>query len=553
MSIFSTKKRSNLVMSMILLFLSSIVFTGCNSGSSVGTATPDVSALAKDTTLNLEIVDATGLPVDMAKVEVTADSANIIAAGEESQNTDGDIGGLVTYDLNSFTGTQQKLQLRVTKEGYTSNNIPVDVINGEDNTQRISITKIGEDVAGINSTSKNWDISTGPLTVVTSGENSGDTTVIIDQDTGATTADGTPLSNLLNVDVVQYGPGEDAALDAFPGGFAVSLENPDALAADGISALDNEPVVDGEVTLQSTGFTVIEVRDDQGNIAKNFSKPIRVSSKIQDTVINPETDLPVKVGDTLPLWSFDTTTGKWSYEQIATVVSDGVGGLKIDYQVTHLSCWNHGHYSARRCNATLTFNDLNPNPQPLIGRLSGRGWTRTFQTDGSATSSVAIRRAPSRFDVNLRLKTFDGVPVAVDPSRFNLCNPRSHSFNIESPAIAKYDLSVNVSTYCSNDGTVADVAVPHAYVRVYSLATHRSVSGRTDSDGNVNFNLPPGKYIVIMFTRYPDRTFLKQVVTISDSGEEVSFRIPQTCDIPTGATGATGATGSTGSSGAAGD
>lgn len=541
MSIFSKKRHSRILLSAGLLLLSSIAMTGCGSSSSEALTT-DVSALANDTTLNVEIVDAAGLPVDTAQVEVITDSADIVPKDEETQNTDGDIGGIVAFNLNDFDDAQQKLQLRVTKDGYTPNNIPIEVIKGEDNTQRISITKIGEDVAGISSTSKNWDISTGPLTVVSSGVNSGDTSVTIEQNPGATTADGTPLSNLLTVDVVQYGPGEDAALDAFPGGFAVSLENPDALETAGLSATDNEPVEDGEVILQSTGFTVIEVRDDKGNIAKNFTKPISVSSKIQNTVINPETDLPVKLGDTLPLWSFDSTTGKWSYEQIATVTSDGAGGLKIDYQVNHLSCWNHGHYSARKCRATLTFNDINPNPQPLIGRLSGRGWTRTFQTDGSASSSVVIRKAPSRFDVNLRLKTFDGVRVAVDPSRFNLCNPKSHVFDIESPVIPKYDLNVNVSTYCSNDSSVPDEPVPHAYVRVYSLATHRSVSGRTDGNGNLSFSLPAGKYIVIMFTRNPSRTFLKEIVTISESssGEEVSFRIPQTCVIPTGSTGGTG-------------
>ena len=543
MSIFSTKKRRNLLASATLLFISSITFTGCGSSSSGAAITPGTSALSKATTLNVEIVDAAGIPVDTAKVEVITDSADIIPVDEETQSSIGDLGGIVGYDLNNFTGTQQKLQLRVSKDGYTPNSMPIDVIKGQDNTQTISITKIGDDLSGISSSSNDWDISTGPLTVVSSGVNAGETTVTIAQNPGATTADGTPLSNRLTVDVVQYGQGEDAALDAFPGGFAVSLKNPEALAASGVSPTDNEPVVDGEITLQTAGFTIIEVKDDQGNIAKNFTKPIKVSTKIQDTVINPETDLPIQIGETLPLWSFDTTTGEWSYEQIGTVISDGAGGLKIDYQINHLSCWNHGHYSARSCTATLTFNDSNPEPQPLIGRVSGRGWTRTFQTDGSAVSSVTLRKAPSRYDVTMRLKTFDGKPVPFTPSsKFNLCKPKDHSFNIDTPVIPKYDLSVSVSTYCSNDPSAEDVPVPRAHVLVYSLKTHRIVTGKTDSEGVVNFRLPPGTYKVFMFTRYPTKTFLKETVTISGTqAGEVNFRIPQTCDVTsTGSTGATG-------------
>ncbi len=548
MEIRSTRIQNSLIRFVLVLLISSISLVGCSrSADDEAAINPDITVLSKDTALNVNIVDAAGNPVDAAEVVVTTDASDIIPADQETQNSNGGLGGIVGYNLNGFTDTQQ-LQIRASKAGYVSNNMSVDVIEGQANIQTIRIIKLGDKLPGINSASKIGDISIGAITVNASGVDEGNTTVTIAQNSSATTVDGTPLSNMLTVNVVQLDHDTDDALDAFPGGFAVSLENPDALTTAGVAALDNEPVTDDEVTLQTSGFTIIEVKDDQGNIAKNFTTPIKVQTKIKDTIINPETDLPFQIGDTLPLWSFDNATGKWSYEQIGTILSDGIGGLMVDYEISHLSCWNHGHYRAKRCKATLTFNDSNPEPQPLIGRLFGRGWSRTFQTDGN--SSVIIRRAPARFDVKMRLKTFDGTPVAVSPTKFNLCDPNSHTFNIDTPVISKFDLSVSVATYCSNDNNASDVAVPEAYVWAYSPENHRFVYGKTNSDGTINFRLPAGTYKVWIYSPLPTPTFHTEVVTISET--EPGIVEPQTCDIPTGATGATGATGSTGATGATG-
>jgi hypothetical protein len=82
---------------------------------------------------------------------------------------------------------------------------------------------------------------------------------------------------------------------------------------------------------------------------------------------------PVAVGDTIPLWSLDETTGIWVQEGIGTVVASAASptGFALSAVVTHFSWWN----------ADIGFDPYGPKPRCVYDTDSGiPGGNDTFAT-----------------------------------------------------------------------------------------------------------------------------------------------------------------------------
>lgn len=74
-----------------------------------------------------------------------------------------------------------------------------------------------------------------------------------------------------------------------------------------------------------------------GKQVKSFSKPVSIEMEISPTLINPNTNQPLKVGETIPQWSMEESTGQIKREGDAVVVLNANRKLAVKAIINHLS------------------------------------------------------------------------------------------------------------------------------------------------------------------------------------------------------------------------
>lgn len=94
----------------------------------------------------------------------------------------------------------------------------------------------------------------------------------------------------------------------------------------------------------------VDITDAQGRKAHLLSNG-QGTMTIQTPagLLNPETNLPVKDGDTIPVWSHSETTGLWQQELVGKFKQNAQGNFDVNYQVSHLSYWNLDWYYNQMC------------------------------------------------------------------------------------------------------------------------------------------------------------------------------------------------------------
>ncbi|HWB24524.1 MAG TPA: hypothetical protein VG738_03545 [Chitinophagaceae bacterium] len=154
-------------------------------------------------------------------------------------------------------------------------------------------------------------------------------TISIQDGTQMLDADGNIINaGALQTKVIHFGTGTTSSLESFPGG----LTAPDALDKNG------NPIPGG-VTFVTGGLLSIRMLAG-GTDVKKFSKPLNVSMEMNSNVINPGTGESVAAGDSIPIWSLNEQTGQWKYESMGYVTDDNNGKPSVQFQASHLSCWN---------------------------------------------------------------------------------------------------------------------------------------------------------------------------------------------------------------------
>lgn len=178
--------------------------------------------------------------------------------------------------------------------------------------------------------------------------------VTVPPGTVITDASGVPLTGALTMDGAYFSPAVSDSLAAFPGGFSVEVNDSNGNAR--------------PVEFVTAGLISVEIADASGRRAKNFSgSGIQISMEIPPETINPDTGVPIAIGDTIPILSNDTATGRWFDEGFATVTSGSNGNLLATFNATHLSLWNLD-FKQNRCatpgfrSRRITVVDLFGNP-----------------------------------------------------------------------------------------------------------------------------------------------------------------------------------------------
>jgi len=202
--------------------------------------------------------------------------------------------------------------------------------------------------------------------------------------TGAAAANGPVTAS-----VVSFSSSSPTALQAFPGGFAVTVGGSGPGTGTGV--------------FTSGGFAAFNLTDAQGNAIKSFDSPITATIALSDTLINEDTGLPVAVGDTLPVYSYDETTARWTKENSGIVSRDAQGKLVLTFSSNHLSYWNMDWYSSAVCTGRINITGLNS----AVNLSAFRNPATGYLYSGQATPdnpSFAIYNMPSGLPLRIEAR-----------------------------------------------------------------------------------------------------------------------------------------------------
>ncbi|UTV29478.1 hypothetical protein [Photobacterium atrarenae] len=373
-------------------------------------------------------------------------------------------------------------------------------------------------------------------------------------------AAGDPVTGTVTANIVHFSnepngnASNESVLDAFPGG----LEPDIILDANG----DEDPALAGGGFI-SAGFTAIQLQNEQGDTVAQFDQPITLTFDVPADTINPETKAKIKTGETIPVWSYDETTGRWKAEGEGTVgdLNAETNTFTLTKNITHLSYYNLDYFWGSRCYADIKLEEVNGNdynPRVIFTRAGG-GWSKSqyiwgmgkhtfarIPADGAGKLQV-VSRSNYRDGLIKSVTHKNGTAIAVanDGSiTHNFCDLDGSTIKIESPETRT--LNVSLESKCLDTG---ETKVQPGVVEVYSQNMRRyfgTVTPAIDSAASIRLVRAAYKLKGTIYTeKFGNQQVDQNVVVNKDTSVTLTFPIDK-CGTTTGTTGTTGASGGSG-------
>ncbi|WCT12362.1 hypothetical protein [Mucilaginibacter jinjuensis] len=314
----------------------------------------------------------------------------------------------------------------------------------------------------------------------------------------------------LSSSIVYLGTTAPAAYNSFPGGF-----NPqNVIGTDG-------KAIAGSVTFITAGYISMNLLAGTTAV-KSFSKPITVNMEINSTLINPLTGVKVKVGDVIPVWSYDETAGQWKYESTATVIKNTNGNLAANISVTHLTGWSLDWYSTA-CSSSLSVTVSIPglngsiddyvvflasaNDQYLGGLFSDNSWSHTVSLFNGFKGVIAnLPAGLGNVKVVVYAKKGDPTSKATESAMFSPCSKGSISLSFPAPVLPDM-IKAHISTVakCTSKQIVA---YPTSWITISDVTVPTTVTTTNAHmvNGVIDVKLISG-HSYSMSTSYNGRTF----------------------------------------------
>lgn len=266
---------------------------------------------------------------------------------------------------------------------------------------------------------------------------------------------GNNLSGNLSVRLVQFSASDLISESAFPGSL-----NP-------TNVKDENGANLGAGTFTSLGFIDLDM-DVNGTPVKQFGgNPISVTINVSPNLLNPDTGNPIQIGEVIPIWSLNETTGEWQREGTSTI-SGTAANLKVTFTQTHLSSWNTGLFQIR-CKAKQRFNwspDI-PRGTYKVELMNGRTnkvirRLQTLQINSNQLTSkyLDVFNLPNRssmyFKITPRGRNIfcPGNENFVETQRFDCSLPASVVLTPNGPVSVNPEVGLIASGYCESNPNI---------------------------------------------------------------------------------------------------
>ncbi len=612
--------------SLLLIILLLAMLWGCSDGGGYNEnkVAPPAPQVAESTAVNLTIINtSTGAPqlaavaaTPLFVVTISGDDAGKIVDGQGTPTTTfTGVKNFLTFYIRAAT-SDYPLNLRVVvkNSGFVTNSqtlvieaptasapvlLPVAVQMTPITMTSAELITLNEEV-GIDvqseqvpadttgTTTAEVVIATTSIPTTTTAADgstatgSGTVEVTIPAGTGLKTIDNRPVTGALTATVTYHNPIDASSLATFPGGMTVQ-ETPGGVPLT-LLAVDPAPA-----NFISGGFTSIEIVDSNGNEVRNFDTPIVITMTVPQNLANPETGFPITAGDIVPLWSYDTDSGKWTVHYAADgttiikgIVGDGDGDGFVDvppamngtdwlvaFPTTHLSYFNLDWFAwyqdvpgatALQCatNPTLTVVGAQGQKIFFLAEAIAGGFAHEAWLDANpnnlGTQQTTIWNAPTipmRYTAYLNSQSAANKLNSVDYP--TLCG--GVTFNIDQALLnpklvttSYADVNINVYDRCNNDLSITTPVPSAGVMAINSSDKTNYLNAVTNTQGSALLkSLVAGKLYNITVDNRQGGDPQTTTVNVNSTGSTVNVYFPQTCVIedPTGTGGTGGTTGGT--------
>ena len=482
------------------VLLTALLLNGCNSDSVAPTTIP--ATLSQATVASIAVKTTDGTPVSGLSVTVkNADTSGV--AGKEGTYTT-DALGFITVELKSAEASG-RLEVTVDNASYFALTQGFD-ISAEKNQGTLTLTK--KQAGGTNGSSgtevitvapaqtftENTAITvpgqsntlTGKVATINAASGTGVIAQVILPDTvTAQTASGQAAVGTIKVDAAVYKNSDIVSVDAFPGGLAIG-NNLTHTANTPQPIVPNETAADDTKGFITAGFVSLDVKDSAGNKIEKFTGPsgvdidgdgaqeqgLVVTTLVPKDTINPATKALVQAGELIPIWSYNSGTGDWTFEGNAKLFANTGDdkNWKAVFVASHLSSWNLDYFGyncySTKVNLIDNATGQKDNRSFLITlRRPGNGYyfKSTLLNNDGVINFNYIPREKLLFDF-VDINTNENIPVqkvavrSGTPSTYdstggvNICNsPNNYDFYLKaSTAITYKSVNLQVTESCSN-------------------------------------------------------------------------------------------------------
>jgi hypothetical protein len=230
--------------------------------------------------------------------------------------------------------------------------------------------------------------------------------------------------DILTTKVTLYG----TSLTSLNAGFPGHQRTVNALSVDGKRILWGLDFV-------SAGLLKINMTAGNNTTVSNFEKPLEIMQELPVNFVNPKTGNLLKVGETIPLWIFDTS-GAFKETIYTATVSNQNGRLTAKYVIPNPGTWNLAWTSAP--NSSYVNKKLDINLLPLVTPFTGT-YNLLFQNANGVVLAEFLSYQPARDNFkNGSLSNGDIVYINT-PGKFGYGLPRIP--NVSSAKILVYNQS----------------------------------------------------------------------------------------------------------------
>jgi hypothetical protein len=494
----------------------------------------------RETVVTGLVVEAlTGEPVDDVVVTLSGPGADrvIDSHGAPVTVVEGS-GGFVTFE---FQGDGEiDLTVAARAPGYVAGSRRVLLDPGERQTFDVRLVRRETDAdgvvtsvpSGVSGQVATGNVAEGALEVIApqaerpGGARSGGTASLsVPQNTAALDADDNEIPiETAEAAVIYFNNDSEEALEAFPGGFAVQVDQ------------DPDGGSDTDGMFISGGFAAFELTAGDGTPINRFASPITATMEVPAGTINPDTGAEVEQGDSFPIWSYDPQTAAWAFEQNGEVigVNEDNDNLIVSFETDHLSYWNIDWFRSETCTARVSVRGADARPLRLSAARADAGSGFLYSGWYTGAQTFSVRRAPANIPLVITAR-LDGQVVgsaATDNFCAHTVNPLA--VDVELPDVATGAVRVRVTESCE-DGSSAR-GIPSSSI------WYRDASGRWQPARDTNASgesliegVRAGPVAIRAEDRRQDSWFPIQSITLAaDRTVDVDFSRTMGCQIVTG-------------------